>query len=631
MSDQEIILFDLTRLLPERLTGETPVLPGVAKDKAERCPTGVDLGDRAQAAQVWDEIHAVATLQGIVNRDAPRLYLRYIEHAGCNIDDWWLAQLSQPGQWLAGRPRREIATLEELVAHFASHITGAVLYDPQVPATSNVASTLAGVEDLIAVRYDPTPGSLYDRLVVNGPQLPVRRRLLTPEGTLLFTGRGTLPDGGDSTGSAKCDAYRWALRELLHAGRCNPAYLAYYIDAYWIDHATASVPDHHTLTNHDFFVAQRAFFCDLHCWGDEAPVDDPHQPLGTDLETLKAILLALYQQNRGAMVHVGGFTPWAFKYTDFGDAGGTRGGVATEWEMVRVVSAYNAYLDADAIGLGAMANASFFMHYPLAQRYPQAPPPTEQDLRAAGYLDDAGRVVTADRDYAVFYVGDYDAAAWLHRAVPTLWEDPARGTVPLSWAISPVLERRAPAAMAHMWQTRSAQDAFMAGDNGAGYLNPSMLVAPRAISDLPSGLDRWVAHCRPYYQRWDLRATGFVIDGHAPPMGPAALDAYAVFSPAGVVEQFLAEESRMHGRMPVMRAGPDIGAPDPREAADDVLGHLAARRSRGLAFHWFRTILKSPSWHAALVEKVTQADRQVTFVTADVFFELLRRNGGAME
>ena len=35
------------------------------------------------------------------------------------------------------------------------------------------------------------------------------------------------------------------------------------------------------------------------------------------------------------MIHIGGFTPWAFKYTD-GHSQHGHGGVETEWESVRV-------------------------------------------------------------------------------------------------------------------------------------------------------------------------------------------------------------------------------------------------------------------------------------------------------
>lgn len=47
--------------------------------------------DAARIPEPWDEIHAVTTLQGIVNRAAPCLYLRAISNPeGGNIplDDW---------------------------------------------------------------------------------------------------------------------------------------------------------------------------------------------------------------------------------------------------------------------------------------------------------------------------------------------------------------------------------------------------------------------------------------------------------------------------------------------------------------------------------------------------------------
>ena len=52
--------------------------------------------------------------------------------------------------------------------------------------------------------------------------------------------------------------------------------------------------------------------------------------------------------------------------------------VSTEWKQVEILSNFNAWLDADALGLGAMANASFFAHFPLQRniRLPNRPLPT---------------------------------------------------------------------------------------------------------------------------------------------------------------------------------------------------------------------------------------------------------------
>ena len=37
-----------------------------------------DLNNPQQVESMWDDIHTVATLQGIVNRDAPRLFINYV-------------------------------------------------------------------------------------------------------------------------------------------------------------------------------------------------------------------------------------------------------------------------------------------------------------------------------------------------------------------------------------------------------------------------------------------------------------------------------------------------------------------------------------------------------------------------
>ncbi|NIR00989.1 MAG: hypothetical protein GTN78_12440, partial [Gemmatimonadales bacterium] len=84
--------------------------------------------------------------------------------------------------------------------------------------------------------------------------LPVKVRLVNPDGSSMFAGRGTIPDSSTpSTGSAKCDAYLWAKEKYLDSGKCNPAKMGYYIDAYWLRKPDGYIPNH-TLSNHDYFT-----------------------------------------------------------------------------------------------------------------------------------------------------------------------------------------------------------------------------------------------------------------------------------------------------------------------------------------------------------------------------------------
>ncbi|NLH42775.1 MAG: hypothetical protein GX448_13135 [Planctomycetes bacterium] len=586
----------------------------------------IDANNRRQVRMAWDHCHAVAALQGLVNREGPTLYLRFTDsqHSKQNVDDFWFEKLSQPGQWLHGRPIERIDTIADLVRRFRSRIQGLVVYDPNVAATSNVASTIAGAESLIPVRYDPAEGSLY-RLLTGELTLPVVCRLVNPDGTSLFTGRGTIP-GADrpSTGSAKCDAYLWMKLNYLDAGRCDGAYGAYYLDQYWIQKPRNTVLNHHCLTNHDFFVAKNAFFFDLGVWGDEKPIDDPQQPIGTDIETLKALLLSAYQHGgRERMIHIGGFVPWAHKYTAHGDAGGRHDPVPSEWEYGKVISAYNGYMDADAVGYGAMANASFFMHFPLRPEYKQSWV-TREDLTRRGYLDDQGRVNVAGREFLVFYIGDYDCAAWLYQRMMDIWDDPARGQIPMMWCISPVLDRRAPMAMDYMRRTATPNDYFAAADNGAGYCEPGMLQEPRGISGLPSGLDAWARHCKTLYDRWGLSITGFIIYAHGPALNEAGLDCYASFSPNGIVPSG-GPAALLHKQMPVLRFDHDVNEGDPAEAARHVVDRVARRRAEGYPpFHWFRNILKTPTWYVKTYDRIKEQNPKIELLDAPTFFELYR-------
>ena len=580
-----------------------------------------DAANPVQTARVWDYVHAVSTLQGLVNRDAARLYVRFVECSGRNVDDYWLDRMSEPGQWLAGRRRQQVPDLESLVRKYRKSVKGVVLYDPQVAATSNLASTIAGVENLIAVRYDPAEDSIYSRLVVRGPKLPVVERLLNPDGSSMFTGSGTVPGTNiPSTGSAKCDAYLWLKTHYIDTGKVDAGYGAYYVDAYWIRGVKGfAAPNHHTLTNHDYFVARKAFFFDLNVWEDESPLDDPQQKHGTDLKTFQELMLSAYKQaGKERMIHIGGFTPWALKYTDYSGVGGKHGGVETEWKYAQVASAYNAFMDADAIGFGAMANASFYMHFPLKKEYPQKWV-TRDDLTRRGYLTKDGKVNLDNREFILFYVGDWDAAAWVYQYMPVAWDHPDRGKIPLMWSVSPVLDRRAPMVLDYQRQTASPNDYFAAADNGAGYLNPGMLQEPREYSGLPSGLDVWSAHCKPLYARWGITITGFVIDGFASGLNKKGLDCYASFSPNGIVPQKV-PPSLLHGNMPVLRADFDLG-----DDADKAGGVVFERcKVRQLPFSWFRAILKSPDWYVKAYERARALNPKIELLDAPTFFELYR-------
>lgn len=81
------------------------------------------------------------------------------------------------------------------------------------------------------------------------------------------------------TGSAKNDAYRWALANFLDRGKSGATDFAYFLDAWWLKDPRSGPGRlwNSTLANHDFYMAKHAFLFDLNPVPNEVPVDDPGQ------------------------------------------------------------------------------------------------------------------------------------------------------------------------------------------------------------------------------------------------------------------------------------------------------------------------------------------------------------------
>ncbi|MEZ6192026.1 MAG: GxGYxYP family putative glycoside hydrolase [Phycisphaerales bacterium] len=575
-----------------------------------------DLNDPAVTRRAWDTLHLVTTVQGIVNRSGANLYIRLMPEP----DDFWWNYLRDEHGWFSGRDVTRIDSIETLLTHFADALKGVVVYREKPWVGSNLASTIAGVEDRVALRYDECPGSVYQRVLNHGEAFTRNRLdLFDADDTPIWRKDDTQPF--EPSGSDKRDAYLWLKRRYLDTGLVSKQYMGYYIDAYWLTNPAENSLPNCTLTNHDFFISQRAFFMDLHVWEEETPVDEPDQPLGSDLKTLRELLRAMHDHAEGGIIHIGGFTPWAWKYSSYPGAGSAHGGVDTEWKMVKEVSSYNALIDADALSLAGMSNASFYQHFPLEDHYPQNPRPKRHDFEKAGLIDRGGRV--ADKTYILLYIGDYDSAAWFNLMVPGLWTDPARGTIPCNWAFNPNLDQRAPHVMHYVRTHQSPNDWFITGDNGAGYLNPSMLTAPRPEPDMPDGWAQWVEHNEAYYDRYDLTITGFLIEGHSPGLTDEGFDAYMRFSPDGLVCHRQCDPTGLHrGAMPYVRHTQDVGG-TPQEAAEKIVAELDNTRTQ---FLFFRHVIQTPTWQAEMMDLVKRNDPgdRVRFVDPYTFFGLLK-------
>ena len=98
------------------------------------------------------------------------------------------------------------------------------------------------------------------------------------------------------------------------------------------------------------------------------------------------------------------------------------------------------------------------------------------------------------------------------------------------------------------------------------------------------------------------------------------LDCYASFSPNGIVPQKM-PLTLLHNDMPVIRADYDIVDHDYRKATDVIVERV---EKRPVPFHWFRAILKSPSWYKGICDELKQRHTNIELLDAPTFFELYR-------
>ena len=194
----------------------------------------------------YDYFKLATALQGLANRDKPQIYFMYKNTTfndiyGFEVDDFWLKQLSARGRYLSQyrknttRYRPTIDGFFRLMQDFSAYYEGFVLWDHDVPATANVSSTIAGVQNLLPVRLYQNSGSLYNALFTDSrAQHSLDSIKMDLTGKFTNNADGTIWDTDiPSTGSAKNDAYLWAIEKYLDTGLTNPLRTAYCLDS-WV-------------------------------------------------------------------------------------------------------------------------------------------------------------------------------------------------------------------------------------------------------------------------------------------------------------------------------------------------------------------------------------------------------------
>lgn len=603
----------------------------------------------------YDVLRLVAGLQGLVNRPvAPvesgrsvpdaMLYVLFMKDAvsghARSLDSYWLEYLGHPGRLLADFEIKEVLSLEELLGYpdIAEHVQGAVLWDERVPATANVATTICGVESLLPIRHVVGKGtraqrSLHRQLIDQGPALKIGATLSGK-----FLGYGDLPDttqGTKSRGSTKYDTYRWVIEQYLEPGRCSNLHLGYYLDGIDWDPETpgwqCSDLANSGVLNTDFYVSEKALIFDLDPWWSEIAPDESEenksvqQIQGLDEDNFTTILRTIYRNRQSqGFASLGGFVPWFLKYTTESPERyrGPNDPVKSEYELLALATAHNAYVEGDAYALAGLANASVFRHVRLETRYEQNLVPSRAQVESE--VGDVDQHV-----YLLLYMGGFDSPAWISQAIPTLWDDTYRGRIDLAWGFSPTAAVRAAPMFEYVYNTRTDRDYFVGGDSGAGYVHPRYLVKDREHSGYDTAIAAWVKFNRKLYRRFDYQVTGLVINGAGGPLNAILQRPFFHFSPHGVVSQVPFFQPLSDGVVPFTKLRGDLSLFD--MDPDDIAARIGAEPVAGLPdFQAWRCIMTTPTnlYFAIRELKQKYPNRNYEVVDPYTFFYLLREAEG---
>jgi len=322
-----------------------------------------------------DEKLLLTSLQGIVNRDSPLIYLIFNP-----VDERWLG-------WM--RERGDISEIERvqnpfsLLARFRSKLRGMVIYDPKVPASIDCATMLAGIE----------------RAVIVSPRLVSRLSL-----PLIWDLRGKW--------EKNWEVYRWAHKNLW--AKLNHQFLV-------------SIP-HNWVVMRDYAIEFKAFVFWI---SGEVDGDTPE---GDPLEEQLAIeeILASAPANIGIIG-----VPYAGKGIGIQEAPG-----------VALWSRYAKFLA--------------WSHIPNLSVHSGT---RRVELRQTS----AESPSLEDKIYITFLVSDGDAPInWYDFFLWRYWDDPLRGTYPLTWSVGPTVYDLIPDIM-HYYYSRAGKNDYFACAFGVGY------------------------------------------------------------------------------------------------------------------------------------------------------------------
>lgn len=594
------------------------------------------------------------TLQGLVNRDRPELYL-----IADPVDETWVADLPV-------RVTREKDPLA-LIERYRDSIEGAVLYDMDSPHTINLATTIAGLrggvvataeqaeehgipilEDLRG-RFDDDPAAIHDWAMANlWPEctheilvgLPPTHRVDVED----ISWTEALREEERVTDSSNHDSYTVDLTDRLGPEELFVRFSDAFTDDGWgpgvyavelsIDGEVVASFTPNTPDEKPFLfdgatsgTKEGMRFADggnYFVYRFEVPAEATSMSLTVEMENQFVVSTTdqaptrtePFSSFRDFSVATGALVSWlppsGASGSQFEDlltkvepgtvyAGWFSDDVAGEWSGVELCSRDGVIVVA----------ADFYMNATVlsavrASTRARPSSPTRREIE--------------NRTYLTLTIGEGDNIQYCQRHMRELWDDPGRGAVPMNWTVSPLLEDIGPAILHHFQRTASENDLLVCGPSGAGYTygdswpKDEFGVYSRLTGDYMkrTGLDVIFAYSTP------------VPDSAPPALPDRVLEAYA----AGGDLRGILQTDEMGDISQPGAAVPLIGNFYPPGGVDVYREELLAKieRERGDGPLFISGLINAWGWTPSdVVTLVESLPEDIEVLLADEFFDLFAR------
>jgi GxGYxY sequence motif in domain of unknown function N-terminal/GxGYxYP putative glycoside hydrolase C-terminal domain len=452
----------------------------------------------------------VTTLQGLVNRGRPRIYL-----TGDKTAAQWLPRL--------GVTTHVVPDDLTLIARYQSEIKGLVVFDDQQIETINLATTIAGLEGGVVVA--PATASLLAAAPYSLPVLADLRENHFPSALAV-------------------DQYTFD----TYASRTSTRILM------GLDPAI-------TDNLRDYIVAtQAAVF-----WLDPRVAEE------------QALLDRFLRRMEPQAPYLG----W--------------------WKNEQSGVSFTSKYAVPVYAADWSTNLTVFGGGPRTVRVPAVPPRPPLEAKI----------------YVAIFMSDGDNLQEDQTLVPLKWADPNRGTVPVSWTISPALVDVAPVMIDYFWSTATENDVLVSGPSGLGYTYPK---------DWP--VDRFAEYTKrtdAYLKRAGLRVITVWGGAWTGPQGTA----YAQNMPGllGLTDQTDGGKvSIVDGRLPVLQFATSYGDDEPRLEAgiDRMVASWTAGKPLFVAVqgNMNKSTITPTTFRS--VKDHYAGNANIVFVRGDHLFQLIR-------